>query len=210
MNTEIISAKDGAAVQRAVAILASGGLVAFPTDTVYGVGASPWDEQAVQRLYEVKERPLELPIPLLLSDDDKVDRVAVLPEGCRDLPRHFWPGGLTLVAPKTDDVSATVSRRPTVAVRIPDNAWARALIREAGGVLAVTSANLSGEPSPRTAEDVKIQLGGRIRLIVDGGPSRLGVASSIVDCSVRPPRLLRRGAVREAELRAVMGALDTA
>ena len=209
MNTEVLKAAEGKAVQRAVAILSSGGLVAFPTDTVYGVGASPWDADAVMRLYQVKERPLKLPIPLLLSDEEELDRVAVLPKPCQELPQAFWPGGLTLVVPKTDAVSGAVSRRPTVAVRIPDNALARTLIRESGGVLAVTSANLSGKPSPRTAQDVEFQLGGRIRLIVDGGPSRVGVASTILDCSVTPPRLLRRGAVNEARLRAVVGALNT-
>ena len=210
MNTEVLRAEDKEAVRRAVAILSSGGVVAFPTDTVYGVGASPWDEDAVRRLYQVKKRPLDLPMPLLLSDDDMLDRVAVLPQSCRELPREFWPGGLTLVVPKTDAVCEAVSRRPTVAVRIPDNALAREVIREAGGVLAVTSANLSGQPSPRTAEDVESQLGGRILLIVDGGPSPIGVASTILDCSVTPPRLLRRGAVSEKNLRAVVGALDTA
>jgi L-threonylcarbamoyladenylate synthase len=210
MNTEVLRAEDKGSVRRAVAILESGGVVAFPTDTVYGVGASPWDEDAVRRLYQVKERPLDLPIPLLLSDDEVLDLVAVLPKSCRELPGEFWPGGLTLVVPKTDAVCDTVSPRPTVAVRIPDNALARTVIREAGGVLAVTSANLSGHPSPRTAEDVESQLGGRIPLIIDGGPSPIGVASTILDCSVTPPRLLRRGAVSEANLRAVVGALDTA
>ncbi len=210
MKTEIIKAKNSTACRRAVDVLVSGGLVAFPTDTVYGLGASPWDEDAVQRLYQVKERSRGLPIPLLLSDRDELGRVGILPESCQALPRRFWPGGLTLVVRKTDAVSATVSNRPTVAVRIPDHSLARRLIRQAGGVLAVTSANISGKASPRTAHDVEAQLAGRIPIILDGGPSRVGVASTIVDCSVSPPRLLRRGAVDETELRAALGALDAA
>ena len=209
MKTEVIRKEKRAALRRAVELLVAGELVAFPTDTVYGLGADPWDEDAVRRLYEVKARPRDLPIPLLLSDAEELDRVAVLPESCRALPRRFWPGGLTLVVPKTDAVSEAVSNLSTVAVRIPDNSLARRLIRDAGGVLAVTSANLSGKASPSTAADVEAQLGGRIPLIVDGGQSRVGVASTIVDCSAVPPRLLRRGAIGEAALRAVIGPLDT-
>jgi len=209
MKTEVMRA-NGGAVRCAVESLASGRVVAFPTDTVYGLGANPWDDVAVRHLYEVKERPLDLPIPLLLSDGEELRRVGRLPESCQGLPERFWPGGLTLVVPKTEAVSSAVSNRPTVALRVPDHELARRLIREAGGVLAVTSANLSGGVSPRTAGGVAAQLGGRISLIVDGGPSEVGVASTIVDCSVAPPRLLRRGAVSEEELRAALGSLETA
>ncbi len=191
-------------------VVASGGLVAFPTDTVYGVAANPWDENAVKRLYEVKDRPKDLPIPLLLSDAALLGRVAVLSEACQPLPKCFWPGGLTLVMPKTAAVSDAVSRRPTVAVRVPALLSMRELIREAGGILAVTSANVSGEPSPVTASEVEAQLGGRIPLIVDGGRCPLGVASTILDCSVSPPVVLRRGAVDEKDLRAVIGTVEVA
>ena len=210
MKTEIIKVQNSTVWRRAVDVLISGGLVAFPTDTVYGLGASPWDEDAVRRLYQAKERPRDLPIPLLLSDRNELARVGILPKSCQALPRKFWPGGLTLVVRKTDAVSTAVSNRPTVAVRIPDHPLARRLIREAGGVLAVTSANISGRASPRTAHDVEAQLAGRIPLIMDGGPSRVGVPSTIIDCSVAPARLLRRGAVDERDLRAVLSALDAA
>ena len=184
--------------------------MAFPTDTVYGLAAYPWDEAAVERLYRVKERPEDLPIPLLLSDAAQLNQVAVLTERCGALPERFWPGGLTLVLPKKAAVSGAISERPTVAVRVPDLAWTRDLIRDAGGVLAVTSANISGEPSPVTAQQVEAQLGGRIPLILDGGACPVGVASTILDCSVSPPLLLRRGAVGEADLRAAIGALRLA
>lgn len=210
MKTEIIEAGSAAGRRRALELLASGKLVAFPTDTVYGVAADPWDEEAVRQLYEVKERPKDLPIPLLLSDAGPLERVAVLPEGCRVLPERFWPGGLTLVLPKKASVSQAVSDRPTVAVRVPDLPLTQDLIREAGGVLAVTSANISGEPSPVTPQQVEAQLGGRIPLILDGGACRGGVASTILDCSVSPPLLLRRGTVPEADLRAAIGAIHLA
>lgn len=207
MKTEVIRAQNRDATRRVVAVLNAGGLVAFPTDTVYGLAAYPWNQEAVRRLYQVKERPKELPIPLLLSNAGEIDRVAVFAGRCRQLPERFWPGALTLVLPKKASVSDIVSDLPTVAVRVPDLRLARDLIRGGGGVLAVTSANLSGAPSPVTAQQVEAQLGGRISLIVDGGPCREGVPSTILDCSASPPLLLRRGAISEADLRAVVGAI---
>jgi L-threonylcarbamoyladenylate synthase len=204
MRTEIIDVSGVGGKQRALSLLESGGLVAFPTDTVYGLAAYPWNEDAVQRLYHVKQRPKELPIPLLLSDAIEIDRVAVLPERCRRLPERFWPGGLTLVLSKKASVSRSVTDRPTVAVRVPDLPLARDIIRHAGGILAVTSANLSGAPSPVTAQDVEEQLGGRIALILDGGPCRAGVPSTVLDCSVSPPVILRHGVIAEEELYAVI------
>jgi L-threonylcarbamoyladenylate synthase len=207
MKTEVIRAQNRDAKRRAVATLNAGGLVAFPTDTVYGLAAYPWNEEAVRRLYQVKRRPKELPIPLLLSDAGEIDRVATFGGPCSELPERFWPGGLTLVLPKRPSVSDVVSDRPTVAVRVPALDLARDLIRRAGGVLAVTSANLSGASSPVTAQQVEDQLGGRISLIVDGGACQEGVPSTILNCSVSPPLLLRRGAINEADLRAVVGAI---
>lgn len=207
MKTEVIRAQNRDAIRRAVAALNAGGLVAFPTDTVYGLAAYPWNEEAVRRLYQVKERPKELPIPLLLSNAGEIGRVAVFAGPCRQLPERFWPGALTLVLSKKASVSDVVSHRPTVAVRVPDLRLARDLIRSAGGVLAVTSANLSGASSPVTAQQVERQLGGRISLILDGGPCQEGVPSTILDCSVSPPVLLRRGTISEADLRAVVGAI---
>ena len=186
--------------RRAIELLKSGGLVAFPTDTVYGLAADPWNEGAVAELYRVKRRPKDLPIPLLLSDTEEVDQVATFPEACRRLAERFWPGGLTLVLRKKASVSRQVTERPTVAVRVPNLSLARDIIREAGGVLAVTSANTSGGDSPVTAQDVEEQLGGRIALIVDGGPCPAGVPSTILDCSVSPPVVLRPGVVGEEQL----------
>ena len=209
MKAESIHARSKNAQRRAVEVLQGGGLIAFPTDTVYGLAALPWDVDAVARLYEVKQRPSDRPIPLLLSDVCQLSRVATLPPQLREsftkLSTRFWPGGLTLVLPKTKSVPQVVSAGPTVAVRIPDLPLARDLIREAGGVLAVTSANLSGQPSTITAQEVEEQLGNQIDLILDGGSCRGGVPSSILDCTVSPPLMLRRGVVSEEALRAVIG-----
>jgi L-threonylcarbamoyladenylate synthase len=207
MKTDLIQAGQHAQSQ-AVAVLEAGGLVAFPTDTVYGLAALPWDVAAVAGLYEAKRRPRDRPIPLLLSDSERLDRVAALPPRLDRLTQRFWPGGLTLVLPRKEAVPDIVSAGPTVAVRVPGLGLARDLIEAAGGVLAATSANLSGQPSPTTAQEVEAQLGGRITLIIDGGPCQGGIASSILDCTVSPPLLLRPGAVSEAELRDAIGPID--
>ncbi|MFQ6101192.1 MAG: L-threonylcarbamoyladenylate synthase [Anaerolineae bacterium] len=211
MKAEVIHAGSESAQRRAVEVLQAGGLVAFPTDTVYGLAAFPWGVDAVARLYEVKQRPADRPIPLLLSDASQLSRVATLPprfrRPFRRLSAYFWPGGLTLVLHKTESVPSAISPGSTVAVRIPDLPLAHNLIQAAGGILAVTSANISGQPNSITAQEVEVHLGDRIDLILDGGPCRGGVPSSILDCTVSPPALLRHGAVSEAALRAAIGSI---
>lgn len=213
IKTEIIHVGNENAQRRAVEVLNSGGLVAFPTDTVYGLAALPWDADALAHLHEAKQRRPDKPIPLLLSDADQLDRVATFPRHfrrqTRQLITRFWPGGLTLVLLKAEIVSSLVSRSHTVGVRVPDLLLARTIIQSAGGVLAVTSANISGQLSPITAQEVEEQLGGRIDLILDGGPSLGGIPSSVLDCTVSPPLLLRHGAVTEAALRAAIGLIQT-
>ena len=212
-NTEVVHARSKSARHRLVGVLEAGGLVAFPTDTVYGLAASPWNVDAVARLYEAKQRPSNRPIPLLLSDAGQLSRVAALPPRFerlfRKLSTRFWPGGLTLVLPKTELVLDKVSPGPTVAVRVPDLLLAREFIQAAGGVLAVTSANISGQPSPVTAQEVEEQLEGRIELILDGGLCKGGIPSTVLDCTVYPPRLLRRGAISEADLNAVIDSVNS-
>ena len=212
MKTEIIHASREDALSCAIEVLQAGGLVAFPTDTVYGLAAFPWDPDGVARLYAAKRRPPDRPIPLLLSDASQIKRVTVLlPQFKRQVGKliaRFWPGGLTLVLPKTKSVSDAVSPGPNVAVRVPALPLARDLIQGVGGVLAVTSANLSGQFSPITAREVEEQLGGRIDLILDGGPCRGGVPSTLLDCTVSPPLLLRRGIISVEDLRAVVGAIE--
>ena len=209
MTAGVIGTGDERALQHAVAVLREGGLVAFPTDTVYGLAALPWNSEAVERLYTVKERPHSRPIPVLLADGDLLGRVAASPPASgREvelLVARFWPGGLTLVLPKTEAVPDVVTRGPSVAVRVPDLQLARDLIGEAGGVLAVTSANLSGQASPRTAGEVEADLGERVELILDGGTCPGGVPSTVLDCTACPLKVLRRGAISEEALREALG-----
>lgn len=194
------------AFEVAVALLRAGELVAFPTDTVYGVGAICWDEAAVARLYSAKLRSLDKAIPILLADPGDLPLVADrLPNAGMKLAEAFWPGPLTLVVPKAPRVPAEVTAGgDTVAVRIPDLDLARALIRAVGAPLATTSANISGGPSPVTAAEVAIQLEGRVAMIFDGGRCPGGSASTVVDVTGVTPRILRPGPISEADLLAVL------
>ncbi len=183
MKTEILLANSPQALPRALEILREGGLVAFPTDTVYGVGALVFDERAVKSIYTAKERPVEKAIPVLLGDAADLVQVAEeIPFFAGRLIERFWPGPLTVLVPKRPSVPVVVSATSTVGVRVPDHETARALLRLAGP-MAVTSANISSQPSPVTAEEVHQQLGGRIALIVHGGRTPGGVPSTLVDCT---------------------------
>ncbi|HID62131.1 MAG TPA: threonylcarbamoyl-AMP synthase [Anaerolineae bacterium] len=189
----------------AVHILSAGGLVAFPTDTVYGVGAHAFQPQAVQKIYAAKIRPRDKAIPLLLATPDDLSLVAEsVPPVAHLLAERFWPGGLTLVLRKRAIVSDAVSSGPTVAVRVPDHPVTQALIVALGAPLAATSANLAGNPSPVTAQEVVGDLGGRIDLILDGGPCPGGIPSTVLDLTTDPPTILRSGAIAEEDIRAVL------
>jgi len=202
--TEILIAGETGSVERAAKLLLSGQLVAFPTDTVYGVGAPAFDATSVAAIYVAKERPPEKAIPVLIANETDLARIAdAVPENARALIAHFWPGALTLILPKRPDVPEIVSSDATVAVRIPDLDPTRALLRLTGP-LATTSANCSGQPSPVTAADVVAQLGGRIAAVLDGGACPGGVPSTVVDCVASPPRVLREGAIPFSALNAIM------
>lgn len=194
------------AIARAAALLRAGELVAFPTDTVYGVGAIAWDEAAVGRLYVAKIRESRKAIPILLADPADLLLVATdLPPAALRVAERFWPGPLTLVVPRSRRVPDIVTAGgDTVAVRVPDHAAARALIRGAGAPLATTSANLSGAASPVTAAQVAAQLAGRIGLILDGGPCPAGVPSTILDLTGAAPTILRGGPLTLADIEAAM------
>jgi L-threonylcarbamoyladenylate synthase len=193
-------------IRRARRLLRSGEVVAFPTDTVYGVGAHAFQPEAVAALYVVKNRPATKAIPILVAQIEDMKRVACqIPTIAWKLAERFWPGGLTLVLPRAVEVSPVVTAGgDTVAVRCPDHPVPLALVDAIGAPLAATSANLSGQPSPTSARQVAEQLGGRVPLIIDGGECPGGVPSTVVDLSASPPRLLRDGAISAGELNVLL------
>jgi L-threonylcarbamoyladenylate synthase len=194
------------AMERAVEALRRAEVIAFPTDTVYGVGTHAFLPEAVAQLYAIKDRPAHLAIPLLLPDVAAMGTVCVdIPPAAWDLAERFWPGSLSLVlrrAPVVPD--AVTAGGPTVAVRVPDHALVRELCRRLGAPLAATSANRHGQPSPATAGEVEAALGGWIPLILDGGPCAGGVASTVLDLTVSPPAILRAGPITAEQLAAVV------
>ena len=196
-ETAVLPAEAPGALDRAVDLLRRGEVIAHPTDTVYGLAAHALLPRAVARLYQVKQRPAHLAIPLLLADPADLDLVCVdVPPVARALADRFWPGALSLVlrrAPTLPD--AATAGGPTVAVRLPDDDLVRRLGRALGAPLAATSANLHGQPPPVTAAQVGATLGGRIRLILDGGPCTGGIPSTILDLTTSPPAILRPGPV---------------
>jgi L-threonylcarbamoyladenylate synthase len=191
-------------ISRGISILKSGGLVAFPTDTVYGLGASAGIPRAVERIYQVKQRPENLALPLLLAEPSQINEVAsyVSPVAWL-LIRKFLPGALTIVLPSSKSVSRIITGGgKTIAVRIPAHPLAIALIRGVGMPIVGTSANLSGWPSALTTDEVRSQFGDKIDLVIDGGRCP-GRESTIVDVTGKVPRVLREGAISREELKEV-------
>jgi L-threonylcarbamoyladenylate synthase len=208
-STRVISTIGPEVVEEAVSLLRNGDLVAFPTDTVYGLGCDLWQEEAIARLYKAKERPGNLAIPVLVSAAEQVSQVGMdLPAAFDRLAERFWPGGLTIIVRRRAHVPLLLcAGGDTVAVRMPDHELVRRLADALGGALAATSANLSGRPAPATAGDVLADLQGRIPLLLDGGRCAGGVASSIIDLVTDPPALLRLGPLSLEELREVVPGL---
>jgi L-threonylcarbamoyladenylate synthase len=205
MKTTVLLAQDPEMLARALKALQRGGLVAFPTDTVYGLGVLAFNAAAVERIYVAKNRPVDKAISVLIADPSDLAKVTLkVAPMAAGLAARFWPGPLTLILEKHPNLPEALSSGQTVGVRIPDHAVARALLRRAGP-MAVTSANLSGQPSPSTAQEVYVQLGGRIALIIDGGKTPGGMPSTVLDCTGREPRILRPGPVSEDEIRSVLG-----
>jgi L-threonylcarbamoyladenylate synthase len=205
MITKVLSSGDPLAISHAIEILQKGGLVAFPTDTVYGVGALAFNGQAIEGIYLAKDRPVEKAIPVLIADADDLAKVcALVPEIALKLGARFWPGPLTIVLPKHPDLPSEISSGPTVGVRIPNHPVARSLLRLAGP-MAVTSANLSGKANPCDAQEVQDQLGGRIALIIDGGRTPGGVPSTVVDCTRQELQVLRAGPISKEEIMVIAG-----
>ena len=204
METTILPADDPQALQKAFDTLGGGGLVAFPTDTVYGLGALAHDQHGIERLYLVKDRQSAKAIPILISEPAELARVASLVDSrTQSLAEHFWPGPLTLVVPRHASLPEALSPYPTVGVRVPDHPVALALLRRTGP-LATTSANLSEGPSTTTAQQVLEQLGGGVSLILDGGRTPGGVPSTVVDCSAAELVILRQGPLSLEQLTAAL------
>jgi tRNA threonylcarbamoyl adenosine modification protein (Sua5/YciO/YrdC/YwlC family) len=195
---------------RAAALLGAGKLVAVPTETVYGLAADAAQGAAVEAIYAAKGRPEQKPLNVL------VDGMAMAETVCRDIPplaydlaRAFWPGPLTMILWGTGTLPPVVAAGgATQGVRCPDQALTLAVIRALGRPLAAPSANLSGQPSPKTAQAVLAGLAGRSDAVLDGGPCTLGIESTIVDLTVTPPRILRQGGLSRAALEQICGRLD--
>lgn len=204
METIIFPADNEEAIPRALETLKRGGLVAFPTDTVYGVGSLAFDAKAVESIYAAKDRPVEKAIPILIGGPQDLDKVTMgLPSMAAKLAAHFWPGALTLVVPKHRNLPDIVSVMPTIGVRAPDHPVARRLLT-AAGPMAVTSANISGQDSPKTAEEVSRQLNGRIPLILDGGETPGGYPSTVVNCLGSEPVIIREGPITLKDIQSVL------
>ncbi len=212
-DTRVISidpaTPDHTAILEAATLIRSGQLVAFPTETVYGLGGDGLNPVALRRIYAVKGRPPDNPLILHVASPDQLPSVAVeVPEIAYILMRTFWPGPLTLILPKTPRVpDLATGRLTTVAVRMPNHPVALALIRESGTPLAAPSANRSGRPSPTIAQHVLDDLHGAIPLILDGGPTAIGVESTVLDTTCTPPVLLRPGGVSQGTIEVIFGRL---
>lgn len=194
-------------IKYAAAVVRAGGVVAFPTETVYGLAADAFNPEAVQKVFAAKERPQDNPLIVHIATPRDIILVARKPSKKTEaLIRRFWPGPLTLILAKRKRLPDIVSGcSKTVAVRMPDHKIALALIRAAKTPIVGPSANLSGRPSPTRAEDVALDLGGRIDLIIDGGRTELGIESTVLDMTVSPPAILRYGAVSVEEIESCIG-----
>jgi L-threonylcarbamoyladenylate synthase len=201
MKTILLPAENLDAIPRALQILKQGGVVAFPTDTVYGIGVNVFSSESIEKLFIIKGRDAAKAIPVLIGDPAQLDLVAAsASEAALRLAQRFWPGPLTLVVSRHPSLPTVLSSLPTVGVRMPDHPVALRLLRQSGP-LATTSANLSGGPDPSSAQEVLSQLAGRIDLVLDGGPCPGGVPSTVVDCISSDLRLLRPGPLSLEDLR---------
>ena len=215
MDTKLVKIEDTKQIKdeelaEAAQILRDGGLVAFPTETVYGLGANALDEAAAKKIYAAKGRPSDNPLIAHISCLEELKPlVAYIPEAGRKLAEAYWPGQLTMVFPKSDIVPyGTTGGLDTVAVRMPSDPVANRLIKLAGVPVAAPSANTSGRPSPTTAQHVWQDMEGKIEMILDGGPVGIGVESTIVDVSGDVPTLLRPGAITMEMLRETVGRVE--
>jgi L-threonylcarbamoyladenylate synthase len=200
-------AQPGHEIERALALLRSGQVVGLPTETVYGLAADALSEAAVLRIFELKRRPADVPLSLLIASADSLDALAIaIPDSAWSLAERFWPGPLTIVLKKRHHIPDVVTAaRGTVGLRVPAHPLTLELLRRFGAALACTSANLHGQPSLSSADAVLASFGGQLELVLDGGPSSIGIESTVIDLSEEPGVLLRQGALAAAEIEDVLG-----
>ena len=192
-------------IKKAAEIIRQGGIVAFPTETVYGLGANALNKKAVRRIFKVKERPLDNPLIVHIADVKDLAKLAKnIPKNTNILAKKFWPGPLTLILFKKLVSKEVTAGGNTVAIRMPQNKIALELIRSSGVPIAAPSANLAGRPSPTEACHVFEDLGDKVDLILDGGRTEIGVESTVVDLTVKPPQILRPGGISFEELKKVI------
>ena len=214
MRTEYIELSgekpDEEVIRRAGRIIRNGGLVAFPTETVYGLGGDAFNPESSRKIYEAKGRPSDNPLIVHICRIEDLDRVAArVPREARILAKAFWPGPLTMILPKRPELPGeTTGGLDTVAVRFPSNRIAMALIEAGGGFIAAPSANRSGRPSPTLAQYCREDLDGRVDMIIDGGQVGLGLESTIIDLTDKVPVILRPGFVTWEKLQEVLGNVD--
>lgn len=200
MNTDMIHTDHEQAISRGLKVLQSGGIIAFPTDTVYGIGSLAFHQEGIKKLYQVKDRDRKKAIPILIGEIHDLARITVSVSPIAiSLMERYWPGPLTVILKKHERVPDEISPTDTVGVRIPDHVFMQRFLT-ASGPLAATSANLSGKASAHTAAAVREQLMGRIELILDGGETRGEQASTVVDCTTHPPRILRTGPISDQDI----------
>ncbi|HOE02167.1 MAG TPA: L-threonylcarbamoyladenylate synthase [Anaerolineaceae bacterium] len=207
MQTITLPADNPASIETALDLLTEGEIVAFPTDTVYGLGANAFYSPGIIKLFEAKGRDANKAIAVLIGDNGHLDLLTdFLSASARKLIEHFWPGGLTIVVPKKKDLPELLSAGSSIGIRMPNHNIALELLNKFGP-LATTSANLSGKNNPHNAGDVLNQLNGRVPLILDGGRCPGGVPSTVVDCSTDEVRILRPGAISHEAIDAVISRL---
>ena len=204
METSVIEQSNPQSAKFAQEVLQAGGVIAIPTDTVYGIACLVNKRESIQRLYTIKQRELIKAIPVLIGTLDQTSNITSnFPTTAYALSQHFWPGALTLVMNKHPDLPFELTSYPTVGIRMPDHDWLR-LLMQSCGPLAATSANISGQPSLPTAHEVLDELSGRVDLLIDGGICADGIPSTVIDCTLSPVKVLREGGIPEPAIRSVL------
>lgn len=205
METLILPSSSPFAIETARDFISKGELIAFPTDTVYGLSSSPFTTASIEKIFVAKGRDFNKAIAILIGSPEQLNMVTTgFPRDAQRLAARFWPGALTLVVPIAPGLPGNISPYPTIGIRMPDHPFALALLQSLGP-LATTSANRSGSPDARTAQDVENQLSGSVSFILDGGSCPGGVPSTVVDCCQLEIRILREGAIPRTEIEKVLG-----